>query len=180
MVRLSENNVILHFRQLFHQYLVDMYAKIEAERLRYITLNQQRLRADSYIHLRDALATDGNISANDLGQIVILPSSFINSPRYLAEYTQDAFCYVRNYGRPDLFITFTCNSNWTEIKNELFDHQTPIHRQDIIARVFRQKLSKLIQALKSGKLFGTCRAFMYSVEWQKRGSFLTYIPHLLS
>ena len=31
------------------------------------------------------------------------------------EYAQDAMSYVRHYGAPDLFITFTCNLQWTEI-----------------------------------------------------------------
>ncbi|KAF0745191.1 ATP-dependent DNA helicase [Aphis craccivora] len=31
--------------------------------------------------------------------------------------------YVRKFGRPDLFITFTCNPEWPELKNELF-HKT--------------------------------------------------------
>jgi hypothetical protein len=35
MVRETGSNHILQCRQLFHQYVVDMYAKIEAERLRY-------------------------------------------------------------------------------------------------------------------------------------------------
>ncbi|GFW10535.1 ATP-dependent DNA helicase [Trichonephila clavipes] len=51
--------------------------------------------------------------------MVNLPSSFVNSARYLHEYTQDAFTYVRNYGRPDLFITMTCNPAWPEITREL-------------------------------------------------------------
>ena len=82
---------------------------MESERLRFIALNQEKLRSENYIHLQDAIANDGNVNANNLGQMVILPSSFVNSPRYLHEYTQDAFSYVRNYGRPDLYITFTCN-----------------------------------------------------------------------
>ncbi|GFR29131.1 ATP-dependent DNA helicase [Trichonephila clavata] len=56
----------------------------------------------------------------DVGQLIILPSSFMGSPRYMHEHTQDAMTYVRNYGRPDLFITFTCNPAWSEIANELF------------------------------------------------------------
>jgi hypothetical protein len=37
------SNHILNCRQLFHQYLVDMYAKIESERLLYIRLNLKKL-----------------------------------------------------------------------------------------------------------------------------------------
>ena len=77
-----------------------MYAKTETERLLFIRLNQRKLREDDYIHHRDAIAVDG--TASNLGKLVILPSSFIGSPRYMHERTQDAMTYVRNYRRPDL------------------------------------------------------------------------------
>ncbi|UYV67936.1 hypothetical protein LAZ67_5002546 [Cordylochernes scorpioides] len=107
-----------------------------------------------------------------LGQRIILPSSFVNSPRYLAEYTQDAFCYVRKFGRPDLFITFTSNPSWEELSAALLPGQKQLDRHDITARVFRQKLVKFIGALTKGQLYGAAVAWMYSVEWQKRG-----LPH---
>lgn len=52
MIRSRQTNHILRCRQLFHQFIVDMYAKIESERLLFIRLNQQKLRAEEYIHLR--------------------------------------------------------------------------------------------------------------------------------
>lgn len=55
MIRQNFNKHILNSRELFHQYIVDMYAKIETEHLQYIRHNQVKLRADNYIHLRDAL-----------------------------------------------------------------------------------------------------------------------------
>jgi hypothetical protein len=57
---------------------------------------------------------------------------------------RDAVTYVINYGRPDLFIAFTCNSAWTEIKVELLVGQSPTERHDLTGRVFRQKLIKLM------------------------------------
>ncbi|GBP81129.1 hypothetical protein EVAR_88227_1 [Eumeta japonica] len=111
-----------------------------SERLNYICRNQQRLRAEEYIHLRDALNQDGNVDPSNIGQRVILPSSFTGSPRYLHEKTQDAMTYVRNYGRPDLFVTFTCNPEWPEIKAELLPDQRSFDRHDIISRVFHLKM----------------------------------------
>lgn len=107
MIRNNEDNHILRFRRLFHQYVVDMYAKTETERLNFIRFNQAKLRADDYIHLRDAIATDGH--AENVGTVVILPSSYTGSPRHMHEYAQDAMTYVQNFVRPDFFITFTCN-----------------------------------------------------------------------
>jgi hypothetical protein len=72
----------------------------------------KKKRAEEYIHLRDAVTNDGNIDASNIGQHVILPGS----PRYMNEKSQDAMTYVRKFGRSDLFITFTCNPKWPEIK----------------------------------------------------------------
>jgi hypothetical protein len=107
--------------ELFSQFAVDMYVKMESERLAYIRTHQQELRAESYIHLRDAVNSDANIS--ELGQLCILPSTFTGGPRYMHARTQDAMTYVRHYGRPDLFITFTCNPKWTEIQEQLLPGQ---------------------------------------------------------
>ncbi|GBN37169.1 hypothetical protein AVEN_116968-1 [Araneus ventricosus] len=74
MVRSTENR-LLNYRQLLHQYLVDMYAKIEAERLLFIRLNQKKLRVDEYIHLKDAITNDSD-RANH-GKSVILSQSFL-------------------------------------------------------------------------------------------------------
>ncbi|XP_045511060.1 uncharacterized protein LOC123705982 [Colias croceus] len=163
-------NYLQRFRGLFSQFIVDMYAKIETERLIYIRTNQTRLRAEDYVHLRDAMQQDNNVE--NMGRLVILPSSFIGGPRYMHERTQDAFCYVRKYGRPDLFITFTTNPKWNEISEGLFDGQVPHDRHDIIARVFHLKLKLMIDLITKQKVFGPSMCFMYSVEWQKRG-----LPH---
>ncbi|XP_061385321.1 uncharacterized protein LOC133320740 [Danaus plexippus] len=173
MVRRNNFNLLLRCRLLLLQFLVDMYVKVESERLRFIALNQTKLRAENYIHLQDAVRNDADLDPNNLGQLVILPSSFVNSPRYLHEYTQDAFTYVRNYGRPDLFITMTCNPAWPEITKELIPGQNATDRHDLTARLFKIKVQKLVALLTKGKIFGDMKCFMYSIEWQKRG-----LPHV--
>ena len=170
MVRAGSVNHILRCRQLFHQFVVDMYAKIESELLLFVRLNQKKLRVDEYIHLKDAIANDRDV--NNVGKLVILPSSFTGSPRHMHECTQDALTYVRNYGRPDLFVTFTGNLKWEEIQQELRPGQTHTDRQDLLARVFRQKLITLMKIVAKSHVFGPTRCWMYSIEWQKRG-----LPH---
>lgn len=163
-------NHLLHGGRLFQQFLVDMYAKIESERLLYLRLNQKKLRAEEYVHLRDAISGESNVE--DIGKMVILPSTFAGSPRHMQEYTQDAMTYVRNHGRPDLFITFTCNPKWVEIESLLFPGQTAEDRQDLIARVFKLKLTKLMDLIVKSQIYGEVQCFMYTIEWQKRG-----LPH---
>ncbi|GBP03652.1 hypothetical protein EVAR_91879_1 [Eumeta japonica] len=169
MIRRGLDNVILRCRELCQQFMVDMYAKIESERLRYLRYNQQKLRAEEYIHLRDAINNNADVA--EIGNHVILPSSYVGSPRHMQEYIQDALTFVREYGRPCLFITFTCNPKWPEITSLLLPGQNAIHRHDITARV-QTKLKSLISFITKSHVFGPTRCWMYSVEWQKRG-----LPH---
>ena len=121
MIRSGSNDQHLSGR-LFHQYIVDMYAKIEQQRLNYIKTNQQKIRVDLYSGLADAVAK-GDTNATDLGRTVILPSSYTNSSRQMFQLYQDAMTIVRKYGKPDLFITFTCNPLWDDITSNLLPNQ---------------------------------------------------------
>lgn len=75
MIRNDYDNFLHHYKSLFNQYCVDMMAKMMTERLSFIRNNQKTLRADDYIHLRDAVQQDANINANNIGQRVILPAT---------------------------------------------------------------------------------------------------------
>ncbi|XP_044741944.1 uncharacterized protein LOC123302915 [Chrysoperla carnea] len=105
--------------------------------------------------------------------MVVLPSSFTGGPRYMHERTQDAMTYVRHYGRPDLFITFTCNPKWPEITELLRQGQKSHDRHDIVARVFNVKVKHMMKLLTVGSIFGKTKCHMYTFEWQKRG-----LPHV--
>ena len=52
MIRSAVSKLHLSSR-LFHQYIVDMYAKVEQQRLNYIKLNQHNIRVDLYRGLAD-------------------------------------------------------------------------------------------------------------------------------
>ncbi|CAE1173741.1 unnamed protein product [Acanthosepion pharaonis] len=145
-----------------------MAAKMESTRLEYIKLNQSKFITDSYIHLHEGLRSDGG--ARKLGKPCILPSSYTGGPRCMHERTQDAMTYVRHYGRPDLFVTITCNRKWVEITRELFPSQQYSHHP--IARVFRLQLCKLMDLILKGRVFRRVKCHMYTEEWQKRG-----LPH---
>jgi hypothetical protein len=45
-----------------------------------------------------------------------LASSFNGSPRHLNDLAHNALTIVTELGKPDLFITMTCNPHWEEIK----------------------------------------------------------------
>ena len=67
-----------------------------------------------YNSIKEA-ALKSDITSNDIGKKYILPSSYIGGPRYLHNKRLDAMSYVTEFGKPDLFITFTCNPKWEEI-----------------------------------------------------------------
>lgn len=85
---------------------------------------------------------------------------------------RDSMAIVLKYGKPDLFITFTCNPEWREIKERLFNCQKPWMRPDIIVDVFRLKLKRLIDDIRKKHVFGRSVARIHVIEFQKRG-----LPH---
>ena len=178
MYRPSDGHLLHLFGNLFHQYIVDMYAKMEQNRLMYIRQNQQNLRCELYQGLQDAVTlSDGLEPGNQqelvrLGKKVILPSTFIGGPRHMAQLYQDALSIVRRFGKPDYFITFTCNPHWPEIQRELLYHQKASDRPDLCSRVFQLKLGELLEDLTKRHVLGKAIAFVYTIEFQKRG-----LPH---
>ena len=87
-----------------------MYSKIEFSRLQYLRFHQSQLHADLYQGLADVvLASDGQVDGSQVGKKIILPSSFTGGPRYQLQLYQDAMSIVRRFGKPDFFVTFTCN-----------------------------------------------------------------------
>jgi len=162
-------NVVLRGCRLFQQYVVDACAKIEQQRLNFIRFNQNNLRSDLYSGVADAvLAND----ADRAGRRIVLPASFTGGARYMHRLFQDAMAIVRRYGKPHLFVTFTCNVQWPEIQSSLFEGQTANDRPDIICRVFRLKLLDMIDVIVKNEILGTVLAYVQTIEFQKRG-----LPH---
>ncbi len=65
-----------------HQYIVDAYATIEQTHLKYLRLNQKKLRTDLYQGLQDAIIV-GDSSDAAIGQRIILPSFFTLGPHHM-------------------------------------------------------------------------------------------------
>jgi hypothetical protein len=167
----DEHRQILHrSTRLFQEVIVDAYAQIEQNRLRWFRLNQASLRVDLYKGLIDAVGE--GIELDEIGQRMILPASFTGGPRAMLGYYHDSMAIVRYWGKPDLFITMTCNPKWPEILRHLLPGQTAQDRPDLVARVFKIKLDLLLKDLTHNGVFGKVLAHMHVIEFQKRG-----LPH---
>ncbi|RIA04389.1 hypothetical protein BRARA_K01375, partial [Brassica rapa] len=171
--RPSEGMTIIKGGRLLHQYIVDAYVAVETERLRFLSLNQKKLRADLYNNVCDAVET-GDADATQVGKKIILPSSFTAGPRYMSEKYQDAMAICRWYGNPHLFITVTANPNWVELSNHLdaYGGDSANNRPDLECRIFKIKLDEMMADFKKGEFFPKLDAAVYTIEFQKRG-----LPH---
>ncbi|GFV08865.1 helitron_like_N domain-containing protein [Trichonephila clavipes] len=144
-----------------------------SNRLNFIRHYQKTLRVESYSGLADhvnALDTEAGMRA---GVTLILPSSVIGSPRAMQQNFQDTTSVVRDFGKPDLFLTFTCNPKWKEIKDNLFAEQKAHDHPDLIARIFDINKKSLLKDLKKNGIFGRIMPDIHVIEFQKRGP-----PHM--
>jgi hypothetical protein len=80
----TDGIALLRGDRLRHQYIVDAYAAIEQNRLKYLHLNKKKLRVNLYQGLQDATAAGDN-SAVAIGQRIILPSSFTVGPCHMVQ-----------------------------------------------------------------------------------------------
>lgn len=163
-------------QRLSQHYIITSYLKVEQNRLNYIRLNQNKLRCE---HIQGLIEHVQNSSLNTsdkykIGKAFILPATYSGSPRAMQQLYQDAMAIARIVGRPDLFITMTCNPQWPEIKRFLEKFPAGTTAMDIptfVCRLFHQKCLALLKELE--KIFGQIRAYVYTIEFQKRG-----LPHM--
>lgn len=72
--------------------------------------------------------------ASRIGQMFILPSTYTGDARYKIQNYQDAMAICRWGGYPDIFMTFTSNLNWPEIRYflELGNQAIPALRLEVL------------------------------------------------
>lgn len=169
------DDVLTRWGRLYQEYCCMALFKTEQQRLRFLEHNQKAIRAEMYSGLRDAVHAHDQANtgaALQVGQRVILPASFTGGPRDQSRRFQDAMAVVRRLGKPSLFITMTCNPGWPEIVRNLPSGQKAEDRPDLIARVFKLKLSQLLDELLKDGIFGRPIAHLHVIEFQHRG-----LPH---
>lgn len=126
-------------RRLFQQFLVDGYKMLELEWLTWLRKNQAKLRVSKYKILNEE-ADECQTLGSTTGKRVILPSSYVRSRRFIDQLYYDDMAICRKVGFLYLFITFTCNPNWPEMRRVLGSfHLKPQDIPDVISRIFKMK-----------------------------------------
>ncbi|XP_015160967.1 uncharacterized protein [Solanum tuberosum] len=170
-IRDEEPNETLHSGRLFQQYIVDQYIKLETQRLDFVSFNQDLFRVEAFQGIIDLLR-QGERDASNIGRQKFLPGSFIGGPRDMRRRYMDAIALVQHFGKPDIFLTMTCNPCWPEIQEHLHPMEEVQNKPDLVSRVFRAKVEELKTDIQKTNIFGKIAAFMYTIEFQKRG-----LPH---
>ena len=165
--------IFLYAGKLGHQYYCDLYSRILAYQLNYVKTHQKELRVELYSGLRDHLVQSAHQANKKIGTLMILPSSFLGTPRNMHQNFLDAMAVVAETSKPDFFLTMTCNPLWPEIRSALRPTQEPWEVPGIICRVFHQKVLYLIDLVTKQHVLGEVEAFTATIEFQKRG-----LPHL--
>ena len=131
-MRDPQSDFLFRAGRLFQEYLCIAFTTIQSQKLKFHKNNQAALRADTYKNVREvmgeAVPISDKLHSDDhklkLGKRIVLPKSFIGSPRWYNSEFQDAMAICREHHKPDLFITMTCNQNWEEIQCELRKGET--------------------------------------------------------
>ncbi|KAL8136684.1 hypothetical protein V2J09_002685 [Rumex salicifolius] len=129
-LQIRSSNYLLKAGRLFQQYVVDMYVKIENTRLDFIRRNQTTIRAELYQGIIYSLQI-GHNNASDIGHRTILPPSFIGGSHDVKRRYLNATTLVQKFGKPDLFITMTCNPNRPEIQDNLLPEKKLKTQQEL-------------------------------------------------
>ncbi|MGH7955181.1 MAG: helitron helicase-like domain-containing protein [Gloeomargaritales cyanobacterium] len=171
--RSNASNAIMKGRTLLQQYVVMAFAREQSQKLRWISNNQRTLRAESYQTLQ-ANVTPENREGIGHGRQIILPHSFHGSKRWYKRRNYEAMAIARAVGRPDLFITMTCNPKHPQILGALPAGMKAEDRPDLVARIFKQQVEEMKGLLIGGKVptWEKAKGLIYVIEWQKRG-----LPH---
>jgi hypothetical protein len=74
-----------------------------------------------------------------VGSLYCHPHSLVATNTWLSLY-QDSMAIIRQYGKPDLFITMTCNPKWEEIVNALKPDEIANDCPYLVTSVFVGKL----------------------------------------
>ncbi|XP_071913897.1 uncharacterized protein [Coffea arabica] len=167
-IRDDDESMLLHCLRLLQQFSVDSYVKIETSRLDFHRHQQNVIRSEILQGVLDSVSI-GQSEGSKVGRKIVLPSSFIGGPRDMRRRYLDAMALVQKYGKPDLFLTMTCNPAWKEIQDNLKYHEKPQDRPDLLARVFRAKFEMLKSEILNKQIFGEVAACVHVIEFQKRG-----------
>jgi hypothetical protein len=160
---------ILYGKALLQELVDNMNVCVERSRTNYLHHNQDKLKVKNYKGLVESLENENDLA----GKKVVLPSSFIGSPRAMSQLYQDAMAICRVHGPPLLFITMTANPNWPEVRDVVPEGANAADHPTEMVRIAYLKIRRLLFELVGMRRLGRVIAYVSTIEFQKRG-----LPHI--
>ena len=158
----------------FQEYVIDGYTKHLDSSCSWSEKNQDKLRCKVRSTTARACAQSQATGDPMIGvKRTFLPKSHTGSPADYKERYQNALKLIQMKGKPDLFITMTCNPQWPEIQRELLPGECWENRMDLVARVFSMKRKNLIDVIRDGAFGSPATAIVAVTEFQKKS-----LPHV--
>jgi hypothetical protein len=152
------------------EFYCDLFAQHEARQAAFHSLPRQQAlyRCASYAAVYDQFHQEHPLHPNlrNVGRPMVLPSSFVGSPRFYHQLYLDAMTLPLRYHKPDLFVTITCNPCWPEISSAVPAGSHWRYHPDIVGRVFMLKFKSILHEITVDKIFGKVLAYVWRVEWQ--------------
>ena len=99
------------------------------------------------------------------GRWIVLPTSFICGPRDMKAKFHNAMALVQVIGKPNFFITVTCNPDWPEIKDNLLPSQSAQDRPDLTSQRFNSRLKKICDDIYKKGIFGRVIGRTHVIEF---------------
>ena len=160
--------------RMFQEYVIDGYTKHLDSACSWTDQNQDKLRCKVRSTTARACAQSQATGDPLIGvKRTFLPKSHTGSPADYKERYQNALKLIQMKGKPDLFITMTCNPQWPEIQRELLPGECWENRMDLVARVFSMKRKNLIDLIRDGAFGSPATAIVAVTEFQKKS-----LPHV--
>jgi hypothetical protein len=119
----------------------------------------------------DEVRADDEVVEKTFGLRTFVPASVLGTDEYWSSVASKCFAISSQLGPPTFVLTFTMNPYWPEYVAlrrglEVFSDSA------IIAIVFKMRLGELIRTVRSSRLLGEVKGFVWRIEYQSRG-----LPH---
>ena len=175
--------VLRRSRSLFLQWLVDSAVRIIDQNLAFARKHQTVLQVCRYDALVNYVHEIAERKGKRPGRIYVMPSNEQRSERQLFVDYNDAVRISLEFGPPSLFITFTCNPMWAEVRRELEDmgmsESDYVYQPDIVNRVFLAKKHIFMSDVINKCVLGRTQAYVSVDEFQKTGLSHTHLALIL-
>jgi hypothetical protein len=167
---LQPRNYFLHqLTTLREEFICAVFGRLVNIRIKFMVEAQKR-----YFAREDEIrqeTVENTTKDKDYGLRQFIPPSITDSDEYWHHVALKCFAISSQFGPPTFFLTFTMNPYWHEYQalkrgNDVFADSA------MVTLIFKQKLASLMKFIKSTNLLGKISAFVWRIEYQKRG-----LPH---